>query len=182
MVTDSSPFASSLLIFALVLGCVPGTWCPAEGAVHKEHPQSWHSAEDSVVSLQSESAFVLNLELYCEFCFVPWVWLGQSHSLKFSQIMLSSSILSVLLENEWEELEESKPEASWEVELCGRETIWIFVVVVMQLKSNVYKSSSRTGTWYCLNSPDTFIRLSSTDPSELRSFKSCKWIKTTLLR
>lgn len=79
---------------------------------HKEHPQSWHSAEDSVVSLQSESGFVLNLELCCEFCFVPWVWLGQSHSLQFSQIILSSSILSVLLENEWDEFEESKPETS----------------------------------------------------------------------
>lgn len=47
----------------------PLMWCPAEGAlqVSKGQLQSWPSAEDPDVSLQSVWAgFVLNLKVYCE--------------------------------------------------------------------------------------------------------------------
>lgn len=46
---------------ALVLWYVTGRWCPAKGLLHvsKKHLQSWQSAEDTVVSMQSQSVMFL---------------------------------------------------------------------------------------------------------------------------
>lgn len=90
-------FISYLLIFmsVLVLRCITGMCCPAKGAMHvsKKHLQSWHSPEDTVVLMhsQSVSAFCFvemrtnNLKVHCEHLHSSVIWIntgmhvGQNH-------------------------------------------------------------------------------------------------------